>query len=94
MPVDPKAKPPVALLKNAAAAPVIFFDNAPAYGNMTGLIEVELSARVLSPRTDGSVAIEHIAVGHLRCSAQAAASLRAALDQAIEMANAPQKLQS
>lgn len=94
MAVDPKGKPPVAFVKNAAAAPVLFFDNAPAYGSMAGLVEVELTARVLTPRTDGSVAIEHIAVGHLRGNVQAAAALRAALDQAIEMANAPQKLQS
>lgn len=94
MSVDPKAKPIAPLVKNAAAAPVVFFDNAPAYGAMNGIIEAELTTRALTPRTDGSVAVEQVSVGHLRCSIQAAASLREALDRAIEMASAPPTLQS
>ena len=72
-------------LKNAAASPFIYFDGAPAMGAQSGLVEIELAARVVMPRADGSVTCDMVCVAHLRCSANAAANLRDALDRALTM---------
>jgi hypothetical protein len=73
------------LLKSAAVAPFIYFDGAPAYGCANGIVEIELAARVLMPKNDGTAATDLVCVSHLRCSAAAASNLREALDKAIEM---------
>ena len=74
------------LMKNAAAAPVIYFDMVPAFGAFAGHIEAELSARILIPKSDGAtVGIELTCVAHLRCSPQAAEALTDALDKALDM---------
>lgn len=81
----PSAPP---LLKNAALAPVVFFDNVPVYGALAGNVEVELSARMLMPKPDGGVGVDMTCAAHLRCSIPAAMLLRDALDKAIGMAMA------
>lgn len=73
------------LLKNAAAAPVIYFDNVPVHGVLSGNIEIELAARMLMPKADGAVSVDVACVAHLRCSAAAARMLRASLDNALAM---------
>lgn len=89
MAVTHKASPaPTPLLKNAAAAPVIYFDGCPAYGAFAGNIEIELATRVLMPKSDGSAAADMMCVAHLRCSPHAAQSLLQALQAALEMHNA------
>jgi len=82
-----KGKPgtPPPLLKNAAAAPIVYFDNAPVFGTFSGNIEVELAARVLMPKPDGSVVGEMTCTAHLRCSPNAAAILIDRLTMALEM---------
>lgn len=82
----PRKLPPSPQLKNIATAPIIFFDNAPLLGAFAGVIEAELSARVLAPQPDGSVKAEAVCVGHLRCSPQAAQSLIDALQKALDLA--------
>ena len=70
-----KASPPspAPLLKNAAAAPVIYFDGVPAVGIFAGNVEMELSVRILLPSRDGvSVLFDQMCVAHLRCSPAAA----------------------
>jgi len=84
MPQPPKPTTP--LLKNTASAPVIFFDGAPAYGTVNGIVEIELAARILIPKPDNSVAVDPVCMAHLRCSLQAASNLHAALGKALEMA--------
>jgi hypothetical protein len=74
------------LLKNAALAPFIVFDNVPVYGSLAGNVEVELAARMLMPKPDGGVGTDMGCTAHLRCSVQAATLLREALDKAIAMA--------
>jgi hypothetical protein len=75
------------LLKNASAAPFVYFDNAPLYG-IAGLgIEVELTANSIVPKSDGLVAREAVCVSHLRCSPQAALTLIDSLQKALEMHN-------
>jgi hypothetical protein len=78
------------LLKNAALAPVVFFDNVPVYGALGGNVEIELSARMLMPKPDGGVGVDMTCAAHLRCSINAAMLLRDALDKAIRMATAKQ----
>lgn len=85
MPPPASNKPPVSLFKNAASAPMVFFDSVPSYGTLGGVIEVEIAARVLVSRSDGTVGVEVISAGHLRCGIEAAASLRDTLDRALTM---------
>lgn len=73
------------VLKNTAAAPIIYFDNVPVYGASAGDIQVELAARMLAPKADGDVAVDLACTAHLRCSPQATASLIDALSKAIDM---------
>lgn len=83
-----KQKPTAALLpllKNAGAAPLVYFDNVPVYGNFGGNIEVELAARMLLPKPDGSVMIDMGCTGHLRCSIHAAKMLAEALNIVVAM---------
>jgi hypothetical protein len=75
------------LMKNAAAAPFIYFDGAPSMGAQNGLVEVELCARAVMPKEDGAVYSDMVCVAHLRCSLVAAANLRDALTRALDMVN-------
>jgi hypothetical protein len=82
------------MLKNVATAPLIYFDNAPVHGSFGGNIEVELTARYLSPRPDDSVIAEPVCVAHLRCTPQSAATLIDVLQRAIEIGKQQQELMS
>ncbi|MCS3725499.1 hypothetical protein [Bradyrhizobium betae] len=73
------------LLKNASAAPFVYFDNAPLYGIVGLGIEVELTAATIVPKADGTIAREAVCVSHLRCSPHAALALIDSLQKAIEM---------
>ena len=88
-PSRPAAPAPV--LKNTATAPVIFCDGAPAFGVLDGVVEVELSARCLNPKPDGSVACDLVCVAHLRMGLNAASNLRDALAKALDMSTAQAK---
>jgi hypothetical protein len=52
---------------------------------MAGAIEIELVARSLIPSLDHAVNSELVTTARLRCSPRAAASLREAIDQALQM---------
>jgi len=83
-----KGKPvsgPPPLLKNAGSAPLVYFDGVPVYGVYGGNIEVELAARLLMPKPDGTVIADMGCTAHLRCSPQAAAALVDALSKALAM---------
>lgn len=73
------------LLKNAGSAPFVYVDNVPVFGTFAGNIELELAARVLMPKPDGTVAAEMSCTGHLRCSPNAAMMLIDALTKALDM---------
>lgn len=90
MSAHPKsAQPKVApVIKNVASAPIIYFDNAPTYGVMANVVEIDLAAAVLALFPGNEVKREPLCVGHLRCSIDAALALRAALDGALKMAHA------
>jgi len=77
------------MMKNAATAPVIFFDVAPAFGTVNGAIMIELAAPVVIPQPDGSVQFEMHCVAKLRCAPAALGSLKQAIDQLLTMQAAP-----
>jgi hypothetical protein len=74
-----------------AGAPIIFFDGVVCHGSSHGIIEIELAARIMSPRSDGGVQVQFVPAGRLRCSLAAAAALRNAIDGSIKMAEQPQQ---
>jgi hypothetical protein len=87
--IDPPGKGPVPSYDNRNDVPMIYFDIAPAYGVMSGIVQVELGARVLIPHQDDSVDVKFVACGRLRCSATAATHLRNALDASLKMLEQP-----
>ncbi len=69
----PTQSAPQPLLKNTAAAPVVYFDSVPAVGIFAGNFEMELACRVLLPSRDGvNVTSDLVCQAHLRCSPAAA----------------------
>src|SRR3954452_12627127 len=66
----PKGQVPT--FENRNDIPTVYFDIAPAYGVMSGIVQIELGARVLVPHQDDSVDVRFVTVGRLRCSATAA----------------------
>ena len=90
---QPTAKPsPPALIyeDTGAAAPLVYFDIVGAYGTMNGSIELELATRILIPKADGATEVKFISSGRLRCTANAAATLRNGLDAALKMLEHPE----
>lgn len=76
---------PLPMLKNVGAAPMVYFDTVPVYGTFGGTIEIEIAARMLMPKPDGSVFVDMASAAHLRCSPGAALQLAASLQNAVEM---------
>ena len=72
-----------------SAAPVVYFDITGAYGTMHGTVEIELATRILVPRSNGSTDVKFLCSGRLRCSPNAAANLRSAIDAALKMIESP-----
>jgi hypothetical protein len=73
---------------SSEGAPFIYFDGVAAMGTNHGAIQIELGANVLTPdgatlRTDAFI------TAHLRCSPNAAADLRNAIDKALDMLKLP-----
>jgi hypothetical protein len=69
-------------VSDAANAPIIYFDSAPTFGNVNGVINVTIVASRHLPQ-GGKIVTDVIAVGSLRCSIPAAIDLRNAIDQAL-----------
>lgn len=76
---------PSPLMKNAVAAPTVYFDTVPVYGTFGGVIEIELAQRILMPKADGGVTADMSCASHLRCSPQGAMVLVDALTKALAM---------
>jgi hypothetical protein len=87
--IDPTGKEQAPTFENRNDVPMIYFDIAPAYGVMGGIVQVELGARVLVPHQDDSVDVRFVSCGRLRCSATAAVHLRNALDASLKMLEQP-----
>ena len=85
-----KAPPPALIYEDTgAAAPLVYFDIVGAYGTMNGSIELELATRILIPKADGATEVKFISSGRLRCTANAAVTLRNGLDAALKMLEQP-----
>lgn len=82
---SPAPSSSVPMMKNPATAPLIYFDNVPVFGVFAGNIEIELAARLLMPKADGSVFADMGCMAHLRCSPGAAIALVDALTKALDM---------
>jgi hypothetical protein len=79
-------RPATVPMRSGEAAPFVYFDSAPAFGVMSGMIEVELTARALVPDfSGGPVSAEIVPTARLRCSPVAAAQLIDALNKALEL---------
>jgi hypothetical protein len=88
--MDPPGKGTVPTFENSNDVPTVYFDIAPAYGVMSGIVQVELGARILVPHQDDTVDVRFVSCGRLRCSAAAAVHLRNALDASLKMLEQPQ----
>jgi hypothetical protein len=64
---------------------MVYFDQVPVYGTWGGNLEIELAARMLMPKPDGSVTADMACVAHLRCSPGAAMALIDALTKGLDM---------
>jgi hypothetical protein len=67
----------------AEIAPFIYFDGVVAMGMNFGAVQIELAANVLVPAPDGGAPAQVVISAHLRCSPNAAADLRQAIDKAL-----------
>lgn len=70
----------------SANAPFIYFENAPAYGVLSGTIRVTLTASRVMPISDQEVKIDHVVVAHLRMNAVSARLLKDTLEKVLLVA--------
>jgi hypothetical protein len=85
----PNPHPAPASLRWGEKAPFVYFDGASAFGTNFGAIQVELAANILVA-IPGGVRTDIVTTAHLRCSPNAAADLRQAIDKALAMLAQPQ----
>jgi hypothetical protein len=88
--MDPIEKTSVPSYEDRPDVPTVYFDIAPAYGVMSGIVQIELGARILVPHQDDTVDVRFVSCGRLRCSAAAAVHLRNAIDASLKMLEQPQ----
>jgi hypothetical protein len=77
--------PPKITVTDAGIAPFVFFEGAPNFGFVNGVVNVTLAASRHLIK-DGAVVSDIVAVAHLRCNIPAALELRGALDSALLLA--------
>jgi hypothetical protein len=85
---EPSA-PPKLTVTDTGIAPYIYFEGAPNFGFVNGIIGVTLAANRHLLR-DGAPVTDAVAIAHLRCNVPAAIELRNALDGALLLAARPQ----
>jgi hypothetical protein len=71
--------------------PFVYFDGVVAHGVNHGMIQLELAAKVVVPDGKGGVTTEVVVTAHVRCSPDAAANLKEAIDHALLIAKRPRK---
>lgn len=70
----------------SAHAPFLYFEGAPAFGTVSGIVQITLEAQRIFPTATGAPGIDRVIVAHLRMNIPAALSLRAAIDGALLLA--------
>jgi hypothetical protein len=92
---DPHGEPPAAHAGlpfsdgGSAQAPFLYFEEAPAFGHLNGVIRVTLEAVRLYSVTPGELVADRVVVAHLRMNVRAALSLKTALEGALLLATPP-----
>ena len=90
-------KPPVEVIPSVAGevsaiasahAPFLYFDNAPVFGHINGVIRITLEASrdIPAPGRQQTVASDRVIVAHLRMNIPAALALKAAIEGALLLA--------
>jgi hypothetical protein len=83
---DPRAEKVPVSISDTSHAPFIYFENAPAFGFMSGVVNITLSANRTYAGPEGAVVNEQIVVAYLRGNVPAALNLRQAIDKALLLA--------
>ena len=83
---DPRAEKVPVPISDTSHAPFIYFENAPTFGFMNGVVNISLSANRTYAGPDGAIVNEQIVVAYLRGNIPAALSLRQAIDSALLLA--------
>ena len=83
---DPRAEKVPVSISDTSHAPFIYFENAPAFGFMSGVVNITLSANRTYAGPEGAVVNEQIVVAYLRGNISAALNLRQAIDKALLLA--------
>jgi len=92
---DPSRRPPVgsphlALSEHGSAhAPILYFEDAPTFGYLHGVVRITVEVGRLYSLSPGDVTADRIVVAHLRMTIQAARALKSAIDGALLLANPP-----
>lgn len=96
MPEQPNVKTPVEIRPDVAGeefvvasghhAPYLYFENAPAFGHINGVIRITLEALRDMPGPGRTVTTDRVVVAHLRMNIPAAVSLRDAINNALLLA--------
>lgn len=82
--------PPISDIASAHA-PFLYFEDAPTFGHMNGIIQITLEAlRMYSAAPGEQVATDRVLIAHLRMNVPAARALRAAIDGALLLAAPPE----
>ena len=86
---DPNPKPPVETIPSvqggisaigSAHAPLLYFEEASAFGILNGVVRITLEAHRIFPTEGEAAAVDRVVVAHLRMSAPAAMSLKASTE--------------
>jgi hypothetical protein len=86
---NPEARPekvPAIAVSDTPHAPFIFYEGAPAFGFVNGVVNITLSANRTYAGAEGTVVNEQVVVAYLRGNIPAALSLRQAIDNALLLA--------
>jgi len=70
----------------SAHAPFLYFDEAPAFGEIQNLIQVTLTANRIIPLKGGQIGLDRVITAHLRMNIAGALSLKSAIDGALLLA--------
>jgi hypothetical protein len=68
-------------------APFLYFEHAPNFGHLNGVIQITLEAQRFTTQSANNIVRERVVVAHLRMSLPSAMSFKAAIEGALLLAN-------